>query len=101
MPIKFNVEITKIAEQDIEAIWNYIAEDSQRMASLFVVELEKQSHTLEQFPLRCPFIPENELLGAQYRHLLFGKYRTVFKVVESRVIILRVIHGSRILENIE
>jgi len=43
-------------------------------------------------------VPENELLGATYRHLLYGNYRTIFKIVGSRVIILRVLHGARLLD---
>src|SRR3989338_10976230 len=99
MTAKFSVEITKIAEQDIEAIWNYIAQDSQRMADLFILELEKQGSTLEHFPFRCPLIPESKSLGEQYRHLLFGNYRTVFRIEGKKVYILRVIHGSRLLES--
>ncbi len=101
MPTKFSVEITKTAEQDIEAIWDYIAQDNRRIADLFILELEKQANTLEHFPLRCPLIPENQSLGEEYRHLLFGKYRTVFKITGKKVTVLRVIHGSRLLESIE
>jgi plasmid stabilization system protein ParE len=43
-------------------------------------------------------VPENELLGTAYRHLLHGNYRTLFKIVGSRVIILRVLHGARLLD---
>lgn len=101
MTTKFSVEITKTAEQDIEEIWNYIAEDSNKMADLFIEELENQANTLERFPLRCPLIPENQTLKKEYRHLLFKKYRTIFKVIEKKVIVLRVIHGSKLLESIE
>jgi len=27
-----------------------------------------------------------------------GNYRTIFKIVESRVIIMRVLHGARLLD---
>ena len=70
MPAKFRVEITSTAEKDVEELWTFIAEDSPREAQKFIDQLEKQIKTLETFPERCPLIPENELLGTRYRHLL-------------------------------
>ena len=79
-------------------IWEYIAQDKPEAATAFVLCLEEQVGTLERSPERCPPVPENELLGADYRHLLYGNYRTIFKIVGSRVIILRVLHGARLLD---
>ena len=79
-------------------IWEYIAQDKPEAATAFVLRLEEQVGTLERFPERCPLVPENELLGADYRHLLYGNYRTIFKIVGSRVIILRLLHGARLLD---
>ena len=98
MPTKFKVEITETAEADIASIWEYISQDNIEEATNFIMHLEKQIRTLEQFPERCPSIPENIILGTSYRHLLYGKYRTIFKVLASRVIIMRVIHGARLLD---
>ena len=79
-------------------IWEYIAQDKPAAAAALVLRLEEQIGTLERFPERCPLVPENELLGTAYRHLLYGNYRTIFKIVGSRVIILRVLHGGRLLD---
>ena len=79
-------------------IWDYIAQDKPNAATAFVLRLEEQIATLERFPDRCPLVPENELLGVAYRHLVYGNYRTIFKIVGSRVIILRVLHGARLLD---
>ena len=43
-------------------------------------------------------MPENDLLGTSYCHQLIGNYRTIFKITGARVIILRVIHGARLLD---
>lgn len=99
MPATYKVEITPAAERDVEEIWTYIAADSQEIATAFLLRLEEQIQTLEQFPVRCPLIPENEQLGTSYRHLLYGAYRTVFRIAGNNVIILRVIHGSRLLDS--
>ncbi len=94
----FKVEITSNAERDIEDIWEYIGYDNPEDASFFISNLEEQIVTLESFPFRCPLVPENELLGTGYRHLLYGRYRIIFRVISSRVIIMRIVHQSRLLD---
>ena len=85
MPAKFRVRITRTAERDIEEAWTFIAQDSIEEAAKFVRRLEEQIATLESFPERCPLIPENEILGTRYRHLLYGSYRTVFRIAGRTV----------------
>ncbi len=96
---KFRVDITSVAEADISEIWEYIAQDKPKAAEAFISRFEEQISMLERFPGRCPFVPESELLGASYRHLIFGNYRAIFKIVKSRVIIMRILHGSRLLDS--
>ena len=98
MPIKYSVEITPSAERDVEEIWTYIADDSPENATAFILRLEEQIAALEQFPLRCPLIPENDILGTTYRHLVYGAYRTIIRITEKAVFIVRIIHGSRLLD---
>jgi toxin ParE1/3/4 len=98
VPRKFKVDITEVAEADVAEIWGYIAQDKPDAATAFILRLEEQISTLESLPERCPLVPENELLGTAYRHLLYGNYRTIFKIVGSRLIILRVLHGGRLLD---
>ena len=98
MSARIRVEITRSAEADIAESWDYIAQDSPANAEAFLLVLEEQIASLEQFPERCSRIPENELLGTSYRHLLHGVYRTIFRTTGSRVLILRVIRGARLLD---
>ena len=98
MPVKYEVEIARAAEIDIAAIWEYIANDSSEMATRFVLRLEEKINTLERSPLRCPSIPENNLLETSYRHLIVDDYRIIFRVERSTVIVLRVLHGNRLLD---
>ena len=99
MPTKFQVRIAESAEKDIEEIWTYIAIDNPAQASKFILQLETQVTTIEKFPQRCSLIPENELLVTQYRHLLYGNYRTIFRISGKTVVVLRIIHGARLLDS--
>ena len=99
MPAKFRVRITRAAERDIEETWNIIAHDSPEAATRFIRRLVEQIKTLERFPERCPLIPENEILGTHYRHLLYGNYRSVFRIARKTVYVVRVIHGARLLDS--
>jgi plasmid stabilization system protein ParE len=98
MPAKFRVSITRAAENDIDQAWSFIAQDSPEAADKFISRLEEQIETLEIFPNRCALIPENEILGTRYRHMVYGDYRTVFRVARRTVYVLRVIHGARLLD---
>jgi toxin ParE1/3/4 len=95
---RYRVDITASAEADIADIWDCIARDNPDAATAFILRLEEQIATLERSPERCPLVRENDLLGTAYRHLLFGNYRTIFKIIGGRVIIMRVIHGARLLD---
>jgi toxin ParE1/3/4 len=96
--VLFDVEITSTAEADIAEIWDYIAQDNPENASVFIFAIEEQIASLEAFPERCARIAENAILGTAYRHILHGPYRTIFRITGNTVLILRVMHSSRLLE---
>lgn len=98
MPERFLVKITRRAEKDLEKIYDYINADNPEAARKFVSEIEKQIRTLETMPNRCPVISEGEEGLSQYRHLLYGDYRTIFRVRGRTVLICRIIHGARLLD---
>lgn len=99
MPAKYRVEITQTAERDVDEIWAHIGADSIGNATRFVIQLEEKIGTLERLPQRCPAIPENDLLGTEYRHLILGDYRVIFRVKASTVFVLRIVHGNRLLDS--
>jgi plasmid stabilization system protein ParE len=96
---KYRVEITQTAENDLHEIWGHIAADSMEQATRFVLQIEEKAGTLERMPNRCPLIPESELLGSDYRHLILGDYRLIFRISMSTVFVLRIVHGSRVLDS--
>jgi len=56
---------------------------------------------LETFPFAFGVIPEAKELSAEidvdYRQKLFGNYRIIYRVEADRVIVMRVVHGARLL----
>ena len=98
MTKKFKVNLTQLAQRDLEQIYSYIAADSIENAMSFVLELEKKIYSLDTFPERHPLIAENEFFATDYRHLIYKKYRVIYRISEKAVFILRVIHGAMLLE---
>lgn len=94
----YKVNLTQLAQEDLEHIFYYIAADSISNASNFIIELEKKVYSIEHLPNRNPLIPENEYFGTDYRHLIYKKYRIIYRVLEDSVYILRVIRGAKLLE---
>lgn len=98
MARRYKVKITATAERDIQSVFDYIARENPSVAAQWVEEVERQIDSLERFPERCSVIPESEELGQKYRHLIYGNYRTIFRVESPTVLILRVVHGAQLLD---
>ena len=98
MAKKIKVNISLNAQNDLEHIFFYIAEDSINNARKFILELEKKIYSLDTFPERFALIPENLFFGTSYRHIIHKKYRAIYKIDNNSVYILRVIHGAKLLE---
>lgn len=98
MPTKFRVSVSRAAERDLDDVWGFISQDSREAAVSFVLEVEKRVSTLETFPARCPLIPENDLLGTRYRHLIYGDYRIILRLKGRIVYVVRIIHSARLLD---
>ena len=94
----FKVFITQNAQDDLRHIYSYIAEDSISDAKIFVSELEEKTNTLSTLPERASYIPENVFFGTDYRQLIHGKYRVIYRIDGKNVFVLRVIHGFKLLE---
>ena len=88
------VEITALAEADLEEIYLRIREDSPGRAADWRKGLVRAAETLDLFPERCPLAPENgpEL---EIRQLIYGVYRILFTVAKDTVFVLHIRHGAR------
>lgn len=98
MTKKYRVLITKIAEEDIRYIFEYILSDNPQAAERWKGEIKSQIDSLKEFPARCRIIPEAVDIGIDYRHIIYGDYRTVFKITDNTVFVMRVFHCTRLLD---
>ncbi len=97
MPDFYKVSLTEKAKSDVREIFDYLEnERGNDFAIGFIDNLLKQIDTLEQFPFRCPSIPEvTNIANADYRHLMLPPFRIVYKITDKNVIILIVADGRR------
>lgn len=86
------------AAEDLESIAEYIARDSEYYARAVVTEILSASRSISEFPLIGRIVPE---LGDEHvRERFIYSYRLVYRVESERILIVAVIHGKRLLENI-
>jgi toxin ParE1/3/4 len=95
---RYLVDIADAARADIRSTHEYIAGDNPRAADRWLAQVERMILRLETFPFAHEVVPEAADLGIDYRHNVFGNYRIIYRVESDRVIVLRVIHGARLLD---
>jgi len=83
------------AVQDLEAIAEYIAQDSPAYAAGVVRTVINQTKTLSRFPRSGRKVPEFD--DENIRELLVYGYRVIYRIQEEEVLIAAVIHGKRLL----
>lgn len=93
----FEVLLTAGAEQDLEAIYDYIAAfDSLPRADHVLDQLMKVVASLSHFPERGSYPKELLALGIkEYRQTMFKPWRLVYRVVGQRVIVYLIVDGRR------
>jgi toxin ParE1/3/4 len=94
----YKVLLTSAAERDVEECVGHISRDNPDAAGKWLDDLLERMAFLGKFPARAPRIPETSAVGEDYRHLVFGKYRIVFRIKGKTVLIVRVVHSARLLD---
>ncbi len=83
---------TTQADEDVLLVWNYIARDSTRNADAFFDTLKERCQLLADTPQMGRARPE---FGAEVRSWPLGNYLIFYRIAETDIEILRVIHGAR------
>ena len=87
------VRWTSQADADLQAIYDFIARDSEYYAKLVVDKILTAVDSLEQFPLMGRRIPEKP--RSDLREVIKPPYRIVYRVSEE-IHILTVFRASRL-----
>ena len=95
------VEVSPFAQDDLNEIIEYYSSYSQNYVETTISEFEENVMSLQQHPKSGRIIPELERQGiTQYRELIQGYYRIIYKISKDKVTVLTVIDGRRNFEEI-
>jgi len=95
------VEVSPFAQDDLNEIIEYYSSPSQNYFESTISEFEENVMSLKQHPRSGRIIPELERQGiTQYRELIQGYYRIIYKISKDKVTVLTVIDGRRNFEEI-
>jgi toxin ParE1/3/4 len=99
---KFEVLLTQGAEQDLEAIHDYICEfDCVESANYVLVALMDVVASLSRLPERSSYPRELVGLGIkEYRQTFFKPYRVIYRVADNKVIIYLIVDGRRDMQTV-
>jgi plasmid stabilization system protein ParE len=95
---KYRVELGVAAQRDIESIRDYIARDKPGAAEKWELDIRDKVLSLDSLPERSEVVPESRVVGKDFRHLLFGNYRIIYRISQDVVYVVRVIHAARRLK---
>ena len=95
------VEVSPFAQDDLNEIIEYYSSLSQNYVESTISEFEENVMSLKQHPRSGRIIHELERQGiTQYRELIQGYYRIIYKISKDKVTVLTIIDGRRNFEEI-
>ena len=92
------IEWSPEASEDLEAIAEYIARDSEFYARAVVLKILEASRNIRDYPLAGRVVPETG--DERIRERFIYSYRLVYRIEEKRILVVAVIHGKRLFDNI-
>ncbi|HJZ12692.1 MAG TPA: type II toxin-antitoxin system RelE/ParE family toxin [Acidobacteriota bacterium] len=98
---KLNVVWTLTAQGDLSSIIDYIADESAEEAGLVFDRIRKAAAKLYVLPQRGRLVPELLQYGIRnYRELIVGPWRLLYRVSEAKVFVVAVIDSRRNVEDL-
>ena len=95
MPNEYFVRLLRLAEEDLNEIILFIAQDNPAAAENVATKIEKNLLTLSTHPHPGRVPNEAELAGAGYRYLIIDNYLIFYTIEEETIFVHRIIHGAR------
>ena len=84
---------TQSALDDLSGIQEFISRDSTYYAQKFVDDAFRAVERLEVFPESGRMVPER--YDPDFREIIFGSYRIIYRIIYDDVYIVTMIHGKR------
>jgi len=95
MPKEFEVSIAPRAAKEFDDALQYISQFSQLAAIKLAGEFRRKAGYLERSPYQYALLPEKVRGNYEYRQVLFGKYRAIYRIEEKQVYIVRIRHQAQ------
>lgn len=83
---------TPLAAQDLEDIWFFVAQDDPAAADRLLDTLDEKIRLLADNPHMGPARPD---IAKDLRYHPVGNYLLLYRVVDSGIELVRVVHGAR------
>jgi toxin ParE1/3/4 len=87
------------AISDLDDICEYIARDSEYYAQLFAQKVIDAVETIPAFPKAGRVVPEFQ--QEDLRERIFQNYRIVYRVKPDVIEIVTIVHGARLMPDVE
>ena len=91
------IQRTPRADQDLEELWFFIAQDDPAAADRWIDTLEEKIRLLADNPLMGPARPD---IARELRYHPVGSHLLLYRVIQGGIEIVRVVHGARDLLNL-
>lgn len=89
----YEIKWSERAFQSLKDNFDFIARDSASYAKVFASEILRRIDVLKLHPYSGRILPE--INKKEYRELVFGNYRIIYKVQEVMIEILLIRHGAK------
>ena len=87
------VHWTEVAQEHLDGIYAYIAQDSPEYALRVVDRLTRRSEQIADLPLSGHRVPEYDM--EQIREIIEPPYRIIYYIKSDQIDIIAVLHGAR------
>jgi toxin ParE1/3/4 len=92
-----DIRRTAQAEEDLIDLWQYVTQDNPGAADRLLDEIEDKCALLAANPQLGPARPD---IAADCRYFPVGRYLILYRLIPDGIEVVRVVQGSRRLENL-